>query len=143
MNLTHKYLRTFLLGFQAAIEYRANFILSILTTFLQIIVQLYLWSALFSNSTDDRIYNFTKEQMMFYVLFAALVSRFIRTGFEYEVVSDIKNGGIDKFFVRPVGYIMYRLSAFLGKTMSFTIPMLVIMGGCLFFLSHIFLQNTL
>ena len=37
------------------------------------------------------------------------------TGFEWEIVEDIKNGGLSKFIVQPIGYFAYRLACFLGR----------------------------
>ena len=49
--------------------------------------------------------------MIAYTFLAGLVARIVRTGFEYEIMDDIKNGKYSRFLVQPLGYFGYRLAA--------------------------------
>lgn len=111
----NKYKCTFLLGLENALEYRVDFVLSLFSTIFPIIIQTFLWTCIYQ-SPDASIDNgYTYQQIILYSLLAGMVSKLVSTGFEYEINDDIKNGGMNKYLVKPVSYLRYRLSAFLGK----------------------------
>lgn len=117
MRWTRKYAKAFELGFQTALEYRVNFLLSLISAAYPIFIQTFLWTAIYSASADPNavVYGYTYRQMLAYTFLAGLVARIVRTGFEYEIMDDIKNGKFSKFLVQPVGYFPYRLFSFLGQ----------------------------
>jgi ABC-2 type transport system permease protein len=115
MRWLNKYSKTFELGFQTALEYRTNFLLSLLSAAYPIFIQTFMWTAIYQNSSEPVVYGFTYQQMIAYTFMAGLVARIVRTGFEYEIMEDIKNGKFSQFLVQPMGYFPYRLSSFLGQ----------------------------
>jgi ABC-2 type transport system permease protein len=122
-----KYAKVFELGFQTALEYRANFALSLLSAAYPIIIQTYLWTAIYTNSTQAVVYGYTYRQMIAYTFLAGLVSRIVRTGFEYDIMDDVKSGKFSKFQVQPLGYFPYRLCAFLGQKLPNLVMILAVM----------------
>jgi ABC-2 type transport system permease protein len=115
MQRVEKYTKAFELGFQTALEYRANFLISLISAAYPIIIQTFLWTAIYKNSPESVVYGYTYRQMITYTFLAGLIARIVRTGFEYDIMDDIKNGKFSKFLVQPVGYFPYRLSSFLGQ----------------------------
>jgi ABC-2 type transport system permease protein len=103
------------LGFQTALEYRINFLLSLISAAYPIFIQAFMWTAIYRNSSEPVVYGYTYQQMMAYTFMAGLVARIVRTGFEYEIMDDIKNGKFSQFLVQPIGYFPYRLSSYLGQ----------------------------
>ena len=122
-----KYVKTFELGFQTALEYRVNFAISLISAAYPIIVQSFLWTAIYLNASGSTVYGFTYRQIIAYTFLAGLVARIVRTGFEYEIMDDVKNGRYSKFLVQPVGYFPYRLASFFGAKL----PNLAMIGGIL------------
>ena len=114
LKLLRKYLKVIELGFENVIEYRVNFILSLFSLIFPLTIQYYLWTCVFEYSASETVYGYTYSQMITYVILAGLVSRMVATGFEWEVSGDVKNGGLDKFIIKPVGYYQYRICSFLG-----------------------------
>ncbi|GAP08036.1 ABC-type uncharacterized transport system, permease component [Anaerolinea thermolimosa] len=110
-----KYLKAFELGFETALEYRFNFMISLISAAYPIIIQSFLWSAIYAASAGSSVYGYTFRQMIAYTFMAGLVARLVRTGFEYEIMDDVKNGKFSKFLVQPMGYFPYRLASFLGQ----------------------------
>lgn len=109
-----KYGFVFQLSLESAMVYRADFFLSLISTVFPIILQFYLWTAIYSAPTTvDNGY--TYEQMIIYTLLAGLTAKLTSSGFEYEINQDIKDGGLNKYIVRPVNYFSYRFSAFMGS----------------------------
>jgi ABC-2 type transport system permease protein len=123
-----KYIASLNLGMQEAFEYRANFILSMVSALFPIFIQVFLWLNLYGNAQTTALFGFTLPQMLTYVLFANIIARLVRTGFEYEINRDIKDGNLNKFIIRPVSYFLFRLSAFLGQKLiqSITVSVLII-----------------
>ncbi len=128
MKSLHKYVRTYLLGFQNAMEYRVDFLLSIFSGSFIIIVQCFLWNAIFMSSQADVIYGYNYPQMITYSVFSGIVSKLVSTGFEWEMASDIKNGGLNKFLAQPIHYFSYRICSFLGRKTLQTIVLFIIMA---------------
>lgn len=109
-----KYRCTFRLGLENALEYRADFFLSLLSTVFPIIIQTFLWTFIYSSPNASVNNGYTYSQIMLYTLLAGMVSKLVANGFEHEINQDIKTGGLNKFIVRPIGYLPYRLCSFAG-----------------------------
>jgi ABC-2 type transport system permease protein len=138
MRWLSKYSKTFELGFQTALEYRINFLLSLISAAYPIFIQTFMWTAIYRNSSEPVVYGYTFQQMIAYTFMAGLVARIVRTGFEYEIMEDIKNGKFSQFLVQPIGYFPYRLSSYLGQKlpnlgMILGILVVVLVGVNLFF----------
>lgn len=138
MHWVLKYYKAFELGFQAALEYRLNFMLSLVSAIYPIIIQTFMWTAIFGGSGADAVYGYTYRQMIAYTFLAGLVARLVRTGFEYEIMEDIKSGKYSKFLVQPLGYFPYRLASFYGQKLPglsivLVVLALVLVGLNLFF----------
>lgn len=110
-----KYSRTFEMGFQVAMEYRINFAISLISAAYPIFIQSFLWTALYRNTSESDLFGYTYRQIIAYTFLAGLVSRIVRTGFEYEIMDDVKTGKFSKFLVQPLGYFPYRLANFFGQ----------------------------
>jgi ABC-2 type transport system permease protein len=109
-----KYTKAFELGFQAELEYRLNFLLSLLSAAYPVFIQYFLWTAIYLNTPGNTVYGYTYQQMMAYTFLAGLVGRIVRTGFEYEIMEDVKSGKFSKFLVQPLGYFPYRIASYFG-----------------------------
>jgi ABC-2 type transport system permease protein len=109
-----KYKKAFELGFQAELEYRLNFLLSLISAAYPIFIQYFLWTAIYLSTPGNLVYGYTYQQMMAYTFLAGLVGRIVRTGFEYEIMEDVKSGKYSKFLVQPLGYFPYRIASYFG-----------------------------
>lgn len=109
-----KYLACLHIAFRAAFEYRINFVLTLAGAIAPVIIQTALWIALYAGEGESSLFGFTFTQMIAYTVIAQLVSRLVRTGFEYDVQYEIKTGSLDRYLVKPIGYFGYRLFSFIG-----------------------------
>lgn len=123
-----KYYRTFQMGLKNSMEYRVNFLLSIVSVIFPVTIQYFLWTAVFKASAENTVYGYDYHQMIAYAISSAIIAKFTAGGFEWEVADDVKNGGLSKFIIKPVGYIKYRMSSFLGTKSIQALIMLIIMG---------------
>jgi ABC-2 type transport system permease protein len=117
LRWVQKYVKAFELGFETALEYRINFLISLLSAAYPIFIQTFLWTAIFQASEEGQVYGFTYRQMIAYTFLAGLVARIVRTGFEYEIMEDVKSGKFSKFLVQPLGYFPYQLASYFGQKM--------------------------
>jgi ABC-2 type transport system permease protein len=126
----YKYVKSFALGAQSAMEYRADFLLGMVSAVWPIFIQFFLWTSIYGGSGQQSLFGYTYTQMIAYTIMANIVQRLTRTGFEYDMNDDIKNGGLDKFIVRPIGYFQYRMATFVGGKLSqFAMMFLVMIGA--------------
>lgn len=123
-----KYLRCFRLGLQDALTHRASLLLSPLGAVAPIILQVVLWNRVYAaGAAGDTLFGFTRDEMLAYAVVANLLSRLVRTGFEYELYEDIKSGGLDRMLVQPIGYFGLRIARFAGGKLADT----AVTGLCL------------
>ncbi len=122
-----KYRITFEMGFQMAMEYRINFAISLISAAYPIFIQTFLWTAIYQNSTEAVLFGYSYRQMIAYTFMAGLVARIVRTGFEYEIRDDVKNGKFSQFLVQPLGYFPYRLANFFGQKLPSLVMILALM----------------
>ena len=101
------------MGLQKALAYRADFLLTLASCIFPILMQVCLWSALYAAGAADTG-GYTYEQMILYTLLAGITARIVATGFENDVAQDIKDGGLNKYLVKPVDYGGYYFAQFLG-----------------------------
>jgi ABC-2 type transport system permease protein len=121
-----KYTQAFTLGFEAALEYRLNFLIGLVSAAYPIFIQTFLWTAIFNASAGGVVYGYSYRQMIAYTFLAGLVARIVRTGFEYEIMDDVKSGKFSKFLVQPMGYFPYRLFSFFGQNLPGQVMILIL-----------------
>jgi ABC-type uncharacterized transport system permease subunit len=109
-----KYGRSFSVGLRSAMVYRINFLFSLITAISPVLIQTALWTSIYGPDGAGTLFGFNYPQMIAYVVISNLVSRLVRTGFEYELNNDIRTGSLDRFLVKPIGYFGFRLAVFLG-----------------------------
>lgn len=100
---------------QSTMEYRMNFILSLVSSCFAIVIQYFVWTAIYHSNPSNELFGYQYNQMVVYIIMAGILSKIMATGFEYEISSDIKSGGLSKFLVQPIRYLPYRMMNFFGQ----------------------------
>ena len=113
------------MGVETSLEYRANMVLTLLSTIFPIIIQTFLWNYLYGNGDAGAMTGYSYTEIIVYTLLAGLVSNLVITGFEYQINEDIKDGGLNKYLIRPVNYCGYRFCSYLGEKMPQLILLLI------------------
>lgn len=109
------YSKSFNIGLQNSLEYRFDFLLGIVSTVIPTITQYFLWTAMFESSETGIVYGYSYSSMIMYTILAGIVSKLVAAGCEWEVAGDIRDGGLNKYIVKPIGYFKYQICCFLGK----------------------------
>lgn len=113
---------------QNAIEYRADFFLSLFSAIFPMIIQYFLWTNIFRHVEGDLVYGYTYSQMLTYTILAGVITKVLATGFEWEISRDIKDGSLDRFIIKPIKYAYYRVCAFIGKKVIQMVVLFLIAG---------------
>ena len=123
-----KYLYALGLGIKETMAYRADFWLGIGSAVFPIFIQIFMWQALYGGSGGGALFGRSYMQMLAYSVSASILWRLLKTGFEYEINEDIKNGGLSKYVIRPIEYLPYRLSCFMGQKIGVLLSGLSLMA---------------
>lgn len=120
----------FKLGLQNTAAYRTNFFFRAVFNLVPLVAALALWRAIFADGKES-IAGYTLVQMLSYYLIVTMVE--ITTAVtedEWQIATDIKDGQISQFLLRPLGYFQYRLCLFSANRVIYTavafLPMTVI-----------------
>lgn len=129
-NLTNCFFAIYLYarnGMLTVVNDRAMFFTDfVMGTLSPFIVQLILWSAIFSEERDS-VNNFEFNDIIYYYAFALILSR-LNNGYDLiRILSEhIREGALEVWLTKPFSYLTQRLFTFLGESMLYAIPLLVI-----------------
>ena len=128
-----KYVKIFDIGLQNTVTYRWNFLLRSLFDVVPLIGTVYLWRALFA-ARRAPIGGYEFNSMVYYFLLITLASNLITPiDDEWQIASDIREGQLNALLVKPVNYLTYRVSLFLGYRAIYsvvTLPLVVVLFAC-------------
>lgn len=110
-----RYLSIIKIEWTRQLTYRLDFFGYRFANFLEICVQLIIWSALFQSA--DNIRGYTFKEMITYVVIGWLIT-FITHNYGYEevVAREIKDGTLSNFLVKPFPYIKYISARVVGRS---------------------------
>ena len=97
-KVKNAYLYSFIMGLEHSLEYRFDFFISILTTIFPILIQVYLWLAIY-NESNNSFFGYDFAQMMVYVAVAGMVSKFVASGLEGAINNDIHSGMLASYLI--------------------------------------------
>jgi len=124
-----KYLKVFGIGLQNTFVYRWNFFLRALFGLFPLIGTIFIWGAIFE-AKGGTINNFDYASIVFYFLLVLVLDSLITPADdEWQVATDIREGQMSAFLVKPMNYLLYRLSLFASNRLLYTVvtlPVLVV-----------------
>lgn len=138
MSTYLKYTRVFKLGVQASLEYRLDFALTLVSAFFPILIQYYIWTAVYGQSETGEFFGYTYGEMILYTIVAAIVTKIVSTNMDHVIASDIKDGALNKHLVQPANYFGLKLFSMLGQKMFFLGTMLVILFMVLLYFTGLY-----
>jgi ABC-2 type transport system permease protein len=115
-----KYLHVIGIGLQNNLQYRVNYLTRTLFSFIPLFAMLSLWRTVYANKTGAGQGGFTEAQMIFYYLMVAVVDVFTAVNEDdWQIASDIREGNISQFLLKPVDYLWYRMCLFVSGRIAF------------------------
>ncbi|MDR2045186.1 MAG: ABC-2 family transporter protein [Clostridium sp.] len=115
MKSWKKYAAVFTLSMASTMEYRMNFLLSLVSGGFAILIQYFVWTAVYRRGAAGELFGYRYHQMIVYIIMAGVLSKVMATGFEWGIASDIKDGGLSKYLVQPVRYLPCQMMGFFGQ----------------------------
>lgn len=115
-----KYQKVSVISLINTLEYRLDFFFDLISKFFPAIIQFFMWTAIFQNSQNEIIMNYTYNQMILYTIISIFVSTLLAVNIHWGIAQDIKNGTLSKYLVLPINYLFYKVFQFIGSKLSET-----------------------
>jgi len=118
-----KYWRVINIGIQNNLTYRFNFLARALFGFIPLLAVLSVWRTVYTGKGQGSLVgNYTLAQMISYYLMIAIVDALTAVNDDdWQIASDIKDGNISQFLLKPIDYLWYRLCLFLSGRAAYLV----------------------
>jgi len=142
-TMFYKYRKVFDIGLQNTFVYRWNFLLRSLFGLVPLAGTVFIWRAIFKGA-DTPIGSYDYAKMIWYFLLVIVVDNLVTpTEDEWQIASDIREGQISAFLIKPLNYLGYRFSLFLSYRIVYTLVTIVPMGlAVLWFREYVVLPQS-
>ena len=116
-----KYWHVINIGIQNNLTYRFNFLARAVFGLIPLIAMLYVWRTIYSDKTaGTTIGAYTLAQMISYYLLTTVVDALTAVNEDdWQIATDIKDGNISQFLLKPIDYLWYRLCLFLSGRVTY------------------------
>jgi ABC-2 type transport system permease protein len=116
-----KYRHVLAIGLQNNLTYRFNFLARALFGLIPLIALLYVWHTIYGQKeADATIGTYTLTQMISYYLLITIVDALTAVNEDdWQIATDIKDGAISQFILKPIDYLRYRLMLFLAGRIAY------------------------
>src|SRR5688500_20174876 len=116
-----KYLHVINVGLQHTLVYRVNFLFRAAFGLIPLMATIYLWRAVYAGKEDPKVAGYTLAGMISYYLLVTVVDALTGvTEDDWQIAADIKDGNINQFLLKPIDYMLYRLSLFFSGRLIYT-----------------------
>jgi ABC-2 type transport system permease protein len=116
--------------------YRWNFFLRSLFGLFPLLGTVFIWRAIFE-AKGEGINNFDYASIVFYFLLVLVLDSLITPGDdEWQVATDIRDGQMNSFLVKPMNYLVYRMALFVSNRLLYTVVTLPVVILVFAFFQH-------
>jgi len=115
-----KYWHVINIGIQNNLAYRVNFLARALFGLIPLTAMLYLWRTIYEGKGGAEVAGFSLAQMLSYYLVVQIVDALTAVNEDdWQIATDIKDGNISQFLLKPVNYLWYRLCLFISGRLTY------------------------
>jgi ABC-2 type transport system permease protein len=110
-----KYGHVINIGIQNTLVYRMNFFFRASFSLIPLMATIYLWRAVYAgkSASDPNVAGYTLASMTSYYLLVTIVDALTAvTEDDWQIASDIREGAINQFLLKPIDYLAYRICLF-------------------------------
>src|SRR5688572_18989516 len=100
-----KYIEVFRVTASTYLVHRLSFVLWRLRVVITLLITFFLWTAIFESRTN--ILGYTREKMITYILLSAILGAFSYGTRTHEIASDILQGNIINYILKPISFFEY------------------------------------
>lgn len=135
-----KYLKVLSVVSQEGAQYRLNYLLSFLCVIFPLLAIVLLWNTVYREV--ELVKGYTKSMMVTYYILAALVGDLVAVVLWMDITSDIRDGTLSNYLLRPINYRVYNFCVKMASNISYSLVVLgVIIVFTLLFARDFFLPN--
>lgn len=103
-----KYWEVFKVSWQQNLIYRLNFVLWRVRSISQLILVYFIWWTVFKS--QEHAFGYTIDSIITYILVAALIRAIVLSTRVTDMISQINDGSVVNFLIKPLGFIRYYLA---------------------------------
>jgi ABC-2 type transport system permease protein len=139
-----KYWHVINIGIQNNLTYRFNFLARAVFGLIPLIAMLYVWRTIYSDKiAGTTIGAYTLAQMISYYLLTTVVDALTAVNEDdWQIATDIKDGNISQFLLKPIDYLWYRLCLFLSGRVTYLAVAVTPLAIFILYLHHYFVLPT-
>ncbi|MGL4662245.1 MAG: ABC transporter permease [Culicoidibacterales bacterium] len=127
-----KYIYVFITNFQMTLTYKLNFITSIFSSVITIVISFFLWKAVYAGSDMQSIGGYTENQMLRYIIFANMLAIVFSFDSVVRLGGLVRSGKLTTMILRPICLLGEFLASFLGQKIMYIVFVFI----CIIFLSE-------
>jgi ABC-2 type transport system permease protein len=116
-----KYWHVLNIGIQNNLTYRVNFLARAAFGLIPLIAILYVWQKIYAGKpAGASVGSYTLAQMISYYLLTTIVDALTAVNEDdWQIATDIKDGNISQFLLKPIDYLAYRLCLFFAGRITY------------------------
>jgi len=116
-----KYWHVINVGIQNNLTYRFNFLARAVLGLIPLIAMLYVWRTIYADKgASGTVGSYSLAQMISYYLLITVVDALTAVNEDdWQIATDIKDGNISQFLLKPIDYLWYRLCLFLSGRLAY------------------------
>ena len=116
-----KYWHVIGIGIQNNLTYRFNFLARAVFGLVPLLALLYLWRKIYAGKGPSSLVgSYTLAQMISYYLVTTLVDALTAVNEDdWQIATDIKDGNISQFLLKPIDYLTFRLCLFFSGRLTY------------------------
>lgn len=120
-----KYWHVINIGIQNTLTYRMNFLFRCVFGFVPLLATIALWRAIYEGRTDT-VSGYSLAGMISYYLVITIVDALTAVNEDdWQIATDIKDGNISQFLLKPIDFLTYRLCLFGAGRLVYLVVALV------------------
>jgi ABC-2 type transport system permease protein len=125
-----KYWHVFNIGIQNNLTYRFNFLARAIFGLVPLIAILYVWQSIYAGKPrGSAVGAYSLGEMISYYLLVTVVDALTAVNEDdWQIATDIKEGNISQFLLKPIDYQAYRLCLFFSGRLTYLIVAAVPLG---------------
>ena len=116
-----KYWHVLGIGIQNNLTYRFNFLARATLGLIPLVAMLYVWRTIYADKgTGGMVGTYSLTGMISYYLLITVVDALTAVNEDdWQIATDIKDGNISQFLLKPIDYLWYRLCLFVSGRLTY------------------------
>jgi ABC-2 type transport system permease protein len=121
LQMMTKYLHVINIGIQNNLTYRFNFLARTLFGLIPLIATLYVWRTIYEGKgPGSTVGDYSLVEMISYYLIVTIVDALTAVNEDdWQIATDIKDGNVSQFLLKPIDYLTYRLCLFFSGRLTY------------------------